>query len=90
MIGRRRSRSTQAPAKSPTISPAMSSADRMAEISSGPAARTRIAAKGNAVRVISEPNTDTVLADQRARKLRSRHSGSGGGAGDASVIVAEA
>ncbi len=74
-IGRRRRRSTQAPATSPTIRPAMSSAERSAEISSGPASRMRIAANGRAVLVISEPKMETVLADQTARKLRSRHRG---------------
>src|SRR5262245_10518516 len=42
-------------------------------MSRGPAPRTRIAAHGNAVRVISEPNSEIVPADQTARKARFRH-----------------
>lgn len=74
MIGRRRSRSTHAPAASPMISAATCSAARIAEISSGPACNTRIAANGRAVRVMSEPKMEIVLADQTARNARSRQS----------------
>ena len=89
-IGRRSSRSTHAPAKSPTIRPAMSSTDRSAAISPAPASRTRIAANGSAVRVMSDPKIEMVLADQTATKLRSRHSAPLiGGGGWASVIDAE-
>src|SRR5262245_52459621 len=46
-------------------------------MSSGPASRTRIAAHGSAVRVISEPNSEIVPADHTARKARLRHMGVG-------------
>ena len=52
----------------------MSSAERIAAISPAPASSTRIAANGSAVRVMSDPKIEIVLADQTARKLRSRHS----------------
>ena len=74
MIGRRRSRSTQAPANSPTISAAICSTPRNAEMSSGPASRMRIAAHGSAVRVISDPKIEMVPAEKTARKLRFRQS----------------
>jgi hypothetical protein len=50
----------------------MSSTDRIAAISAGPAPRMRIAANGSAVRVMSDPKSEIVLADQTATKLRSR------------------
>ena len=56
----------------------MSSAERIREIWTGPALSTKIAANGRAVRVISEPKIETVLADQIAAKLRSRQSGACG------------
>jgi hypothetical protein len=60
--GRRRRRSTQAPASSPNVSPATISADRKPVTSSGPAPRTRIATYGRASRVMSEPKIETVAA----------------------------
>lgn len=52
----------------------MSSSPRNAEISSGPAARTMIAASGSAVRVTNDPKKEIVPADQSRTKSRSRQS----------------
>ena len=72
MIGRRRSRSTQAPATNPSVSPATSSADRRIATSPAPAPSTRMAANGSAVRVTNDPNIDTVVAAHNRAKSRSR------------------
>src|SRR6185503_474346 len=84
MIGRRRRRSTHAPANSPTMSAATCSTPRSAEMSSAPASRTRIAAHGSAVRVMSEPKIEIVAADQTVTKLRLLQSEADG---DGSVIA---
>ena len=79
MTGRRRSRSTQAPATSPRVSPAMSSADLIAATSAAPAPSTRIAAKGSAVRVTNDPSWEATVAAQSRTKSPSRQrSGSAG------------
>src|SRR4029079_5356836 len=62
ITGRRRSRSTHAPATRPIATPPTISNARMAATSPGPAPRTRIAANGNAARVTSEPKIETVAA----------------------------
>jgi hypothetical protein len=62
--GLRRRRSTQAPATRATPRPAISSSDRRAETSIGPALRTRIATNGSARRVTIEPKIEIVAAVQ--------------------------
>ncbi len=66
--GRRRSRSTQAPATSPKTSDAPRSTPRMRATSSAPEPRTRIATRGNAIRVMSDPKIEIVAADQTRMK----------------------
>ena len=69
MIGLRRRRSTQAPATRPKTKAGSSSAiaqharSRLAE-----ASRSRMAVKGSAVRVTSDPKVETVAAPQRWTK----------------------
>ncbi len=58
--GLRRSRSTHAPAKSPTSSTARLAATTSMAISKGPAPRTSSATSGTAVRVTTEPSSETV------------------------------
>lgn len=72
MTGRRRSRSTHAPASNPTSSRPTYSRLRSAAISSGPAARTRIAASGSAVRVTYDPTNEIVDAVHRRTNAPSR------------------
>ncbi len=60
--GRRRRRSTHAPATNPTSSAATSSTARSSATSSGPALSVRIATNGRAIRVTNEPNTEIVAA----------------------------
>ena len=62
--GRRRRRSTHAPATSPNTSAAPSSRPRRTAISRAPEPRTRIAASGRAIRVTSDPKIEIVAADQ--------------------------
>ncbi len=58
--GLRRSRSTHAPAKNPTRRMARLPATTSSAISIGPAPRTSSATSGTAVRVTTEPSSDTV------------------------------
>src|SRR4029077_15161334 len=58
--GRRRRRSTHAPAKSPTRSTARLAATIRSAICSGPAPSTRSATSGTAVRVTTDPSSETV------------------------------
>src|SRR5207245_2045901 len=68
--GRRRSRSTHAPATSPTSStPALVTITRTAS-SHGPAPRTSSATRGTAVLVTTEPSSDTVWPAQSLTKSR--------------------
>ena len=75
--GRRRSRSTQAPATRPKMSAATSSAPRSRATSMAPDPSTRIAANGSANRVISEPKIEIDAAVQTRTKdgLRQRADG---------------
>ncbi len=75
-IGRRRSRSTHAPATRPTSSTA-----RLAEMTStaswsGPAPSTRSATSGSAVRVTTDPSWDTVWPVHSLTKSACFHSDS--------------
>ena len=74
ITGRRRRRSTQAPATNPTRRAAMRSAARSAAISMGPARRVSIATNGSAMRVTNEPKTETVAALHRSMNARLRRS----------------
>ncbi len=68
MIGLRLRRSTHAPATSPTMKAGSSSAMRRAPRSAAEASSSRMAVKGIAVRVISDPKVETVAAPQRWTK----------------------
>ena len=72
--GRRRRRSTQAPATSPKTSVAMSSMLRRIATSIAPEPRTRIAARGSAIRVTSDPKIEIVAAAQTRTKAWLRQS----------------
>ncbi len=72
--GRRRSRSTQAPAKKPTRSTARLAETTSSAISSGPAPSTSSATRGTAVRVTTEPSSDTVWPAQSFMKSACRQS----------------
>ena len=60
--GRRRRRSTHAPATSPKTSVAISSMLRRIATSTAPEPRTRMAASGSAMRVTSDPKIEIVAA----------------------------
>ena len=66
--GRRRNRSTHAPATSPTTSAAATSMLRRSATSIAPAPSVRIATSGSATRVISEPKIETLAADHTRTK----------------------
>ena len=70
--GRRRSRSTQAPATNPTSSAATRSSERRTAISIGPARSVSIATNGSAIRVTNDPKTETVAADHTRTNARLR------------------
>ena len=74
ITGRRRSRSTHAPATNPTSRAATRSTARSAAISMGPARRVSIATNGSAMRVTNEPKTETVAALHRSMNARLRRS----------------
>src|SRR4051794_25292936 len=74
--GRRRIRSTHAPAKSPTSRTARLCATMTSAISSGPASNNRIATSGTAVRVTTEPSEDTVCPVHSFMKSECRQSDS--------------
>ncbi len=73
--GRRRSRSTHAPATSPTMSAATRSMLRRTATSIGPASRVRMATRGRAIRVISEPKIEMLAAVQTRTKALLLQSG---------------
>ena len=77
--GRRRRRSTQAPATRPNTSVAPRSRPRRTATSSAPEPSTRIATRGSAIRVMSDPKIDTVAAAQTRTKDRLRQSGEANG-----------
>ena len=60
MTGRRRSRSTHAPARNPTSSTARLADTTISAISVGPAPSTSSATSGTAVRVTTEPTSEIV------------------------------
>ena len=66
--GRRRSRSTQAPATRPTTSAAATSMLRRTATSIGPAPSVRIATSGRAMRVMSDPKIEMLAAAQTRTK----------------------
>src|SRR5690242_16512426 len=72
--GRRASRSTHAPARKPTSRTARLPATTRAAISFGPAPRTRTASSGIAVRVTTDPSSDTVWPAQSFMKSACRQS----------------
>jgi len=71
--GRRRSRSTHAPAKNPTSRTARLAATTSNAISNGPAPSTRRATSGTAVLVTTEPSSDTVCRSHSFMKSECRH-----------------
>src|SRR3954454_9553516 len=72
--GRRRSRSTHAPATNPTTSAATSSSERRIATSTGPALSVRMATNGSAILVTNDPNTEIVAADHTRTNAPLRHS----------------
>ena len=72
--GRRRRRSTQAPATRPKTSVAISSTARRSATSIAPEPRTRMAANGSASRVTSDPKIEIVAALQTRTKAWLRQS----------------
>ena len=66
--GRRRNRSTQAPATSPTTSAAATSMLRRTATSIAPAPSVRIATSGSAMRVMSDPKIEMLAAAQTRTK----------------------
>ena len=73
--GRRRRRSTHAPATSPKTSVAPSSSPRSTATSTAPEPSTRIATSGSAIRVTSDPKIEIVAAVQTRTKAWLRQSG---------------
>ena len=71
--GRRRTRSTHAPANKPTRSTARLDETTMSAIWFGPAPRTRSATSGTAVRVTTDPSSEIVWPTQSFRKSGCRH-----------------
>ena len=71
--GRRRRRSTHAPATKPTSSTARLTETTSSAISVGPAPRTRSATRGTAVRVTTLPSRDTVWPVHSFMKSAWRH-----------------
>src|SRR6202142_320953 len=72
--GRRRNRSTQAPANNPTRSTARLADTTSSAISNGPAPSTSSATSGTAVRVTTDPSSDTVWPAQSFMKSAWRQS----------------
>src|SRR4051812_18433560 len=84
--GLRGRRSTHAPAKNPTRSTARLPATTIKAISVGPAPRTRRATSGTAVRVTTDPSSETVCPVQSLRKSPCRQS-DGAGAASRSITT---
>src|SRR5215213_1019380 len=72
MIGLRERRSTQAPAASPNRKPGSSWAMRSTPRAAGDASSRRMAVKGRAVPVMSDPKVETVAAPHRLTNLAFR------------------
>ena len=75
ITGRRRRRSTQAPATKPTSERRDQLQRRSTATSTGPRGATSIATNGSAIRVTNDPNTEMVAAPQSAQERAVRPQG---------------